>query len=120
MGYIKSKKSVIFRDEKNWYTIAKFITENEDEVSIKWPFLNEIPKGVIKIFIEKTTEHERYGISYDFKHFEVPEPKSLAQIILFLTVTFWLTKNQTDKILRFFNHSSNSIYLFPFGGNLLQ
>jgi len=110
-GYIKSKKSVIFRDEKNWYTIAKFITENEDEVSIKWPFLNEIPKGVIKIFIEKTTEHERYGISYDFKHFEVPEPKSLAQIILFLTVTFWLTKNQTDKILRFFNHSSNLLEL---------
>ena len=110
-GYIKSKKDITFRDEKKGYTIAKFINNNDQKVNIKGYFPEEVPNWVIRLYIKNETRHPQFWITYEFEHFDIPTPKWIEQLKLFFYVSFWLTKNQTNKLMNFFDKSEKILEL---------
>lgn len=79
---------VLFRNEDNYYTVAKFLINDETEkiITVVGHFL-DITTDILYNIYGTYTENERYGLQFSMSSYELPLPEEEDSIVKYLSGT---------------------------------
>ena len=79
---------VLFRNEDNYYTVAKFLINDETEkiITVVGHFL-DITTDILYNIYGTYTENDRYGLQFSMSSYELPLPEEEDSIVKYLSGT---------------------------------
>ena len=98
---------ILFRNEDNFYTVAKFLIndENEKSITVVGYFL-DITLDIFYNIYGQYTENEKYGLQFTVNNYELPLPEEEDSIIKYLSGSQFPTigKKTAQKVVECLGH----------------